>query len=120
MDVYWQSIVHNMSEMSDEKLKELSRCSESAHAALAQGIWAIGNLMIEVADSSNFSDKEAREHFTPIGNLLAHLSRYSEALFENAGNAEYELKQREKKINAHHKIELQEIAKLIDRLDNAM
>ncbi len=61
------------------------------------GIEAIGDLMITAEESENFSDKGAREHFSPIGDLLIQLARYSNALFENAGNAEFELKQREQK-----------------------
>ncbi|HBE9082233.1 hypothetical protein [Serratia fonticola] len=97
MDVYWQSIVHGMDKLSDEKLEELSRDSENAHRALVQGIGAIGSLMVTAGDSDDFGDNEAKAHLAPIGDLLMQLSRYSQALFENAGNAEFELKQREQK-----------------------
>lgn len=94
MNVYWQSIVLNMGKLSDEKLKELSRDSESAHMALMNGIETIGDLMITAECSENFTDKEAREHFSPIGDLLIQLARYSNALFENAGNAKHEMSRR--------------------------
>ncbi|RDL25079.1 hypothetical protein [Serratia fonticola] len=94
MNVYWQSIVHDMGKLSDEKLKELSRDSENAHMALMKGICAIGSLMITAGDSDGFGDNEAKEHLAPIGDLLMQLSRYSEALFNNAGNAEHEMSRR--------------------------
>lgn len=97
MDVYWQSIVKDVRTLSVPELKELSRDSEGAHRALMNGIEAIGDLMITAEGSENFSDKEAKDHFSPIGDLLIQLARYSNALFENAGNAEFELKQREQK-----------------------
>lgn len=97
MDVYWQSIVHGMDKLSDEKLEKLSRDSENAHRALVQGIGAIGSLMITAGDSDGFGDAEAKGHLVPIGDLLVQLAKYSQALFENAGNAEFELKQREQK-----------------------
>ncbi len=97
MDVYWQSLVHDMNKLSDNKLEELSRDSENAHRALVQGIGAIGSLMITAGDSDGFGDAEAKRHLVPIGDLLVQLAKYSQALFENAGNAEFELKQREQK-----------------------
>lgn len=97
MDVYWQSIVHGMDKLSDEKLEEISRDSENAHRALVQGVGAIGSLMITAGDSDGFGDAEAKGHLVPIGDLLVQLAKYSQALFENAGNAEFELKQREQK-----------------------
>lgn len=97
MDVYQQSIVKDMRTLSVPELKELSRDSEGAHRALMNGIEAIGDLMITAEGSENFSDKEARDHFSPIGDLLIQLARYSNALFENAGNAEFELNKRKNK-----------------------
>lgn len=103
MNAYWQSIVKDMRTLSVLELQALSRESEGSHRALMNGIEAIGDLMITAEDSENFTDKEAREHFSPIGDLLIQLARYSNALFENAGNAEFELKKRERKTAATKK-----------------
>lgn len=118
MNVYQQSLVPNFSQLSDKELTKLSMESECAHRAIMKGMYAIGSLMVSA--SAELGEDEIKNHFVALGDLMMHLPRYSEALFENAGNADYELKRRDKhKANAH-KDELHEIAKLIDRLDKAM
>ncbi|MMZ47312.1 hypothetical protein D3C81_303080 [compost metagenome] len=110
MDVYHQSIVFDseLKKLSGKELANLSLDSECAHRALMKGMRTIGSLMVSA--STELNDDEMKESFIAIGDLMMHLPRYSEALFENAANADYEIKRREK----------YKVAKATENLDKAM
>ncbi|MGF2654829.1 hypothetical protein ACQUWL_20265 [Serratia marcescens] len=114
MDVYHQALIQNFKGFTDGELCAIAGESECAHRALMKGMRSIGDLMVSATPELN--EDEIKSHFVAIGDLLTHLPRYAEALFENAGNADYEIKRREKIKSDAGKAKLREIVVMLDSL----
>ncbi len=115
MDVYHQALIRNFRDLPDKKLGEIAMESECAHRALMKGMRSIGDLMVSAMPELN--EDEIKSHFVAIGDLLTHLPRYAEALFENSGNADHEVKRREKIKSDARSAKLHEIVVMLDPLD---
>ncbi len=115
MDVYHQALIRNFKSFTDGELCAIAGESEFAHRALMKGIRSIGDLMVSAVPELN--EDEIQSHFVAIGDLLTHLPRYAEALFENAGNADHEVKRREKIKSDARNTKLHEIVVMLDSLD---
>jgi hypothetical protein len=115
MDVYHQALIRNFKDFPDEKLGKIAMESECAHRALMKGMRSIGDLMVSAYPELN--DEEMKRHFIAIGDLMTHLPRYAEALFENAGNANHEVKRRGKIKSDSRNTKLQEIVVMLDSID---
>lgn len=94
-DIYHALITYDFSQLKDESLAEYRNIYGDAGMALDSAMRVIGNLLLEVEEDKEYSDKDARRDLSLVGSVLRHLPRMAQALEQNGLSAEFEMKKRE-------------------------
>ncbi|CAI2793401.1 Uncharacterised protein [Serratia ficaria] len=94
-DIYSVIVTHDFSKVSDESLAESRNIYGDAGMAINHAMQVIGNLLLEVDGSEEYSCDDAKRDLHLIGTVLRHLPRLSEALAQNERSAEFELRKRQ-------------------------
>jgi len=80
-----------------ESLKYIRMHSEAACEGLLSGLGAIGNIAFYACDNENYSDKDARSDLCALGEMLIHIPGIVAALEFNANQADFNIKEQERK-----------------------
>ncbi|WON77804.1 hypothetical protein [Serratia sp. UGAL515B_01] len=93
-DIYSVLVSNDFSKISDDSLEEYKCICGDTSLGINNAMRVIGNLLLEIEGSEEYSNEDARRDLSLVGGVLRHLPRLSEVLDQNSRSAEFELKMR--------------------------
>ncbi|WGM00623.1 hypothetical protein QE210_12230 [Arsenophonus nasoniae] len=94
-DIYHYIANNNLSNMSNDELREILCIYKDAYSGIMSGLQVMGECALWASANEDYPEGQAQRDLYRLGNALQHLPRIAKALNQGADDAKFTLYRRE-------------------------